>query len=239
MIPALLKVKANTNEVVSTLMLNYVAILFTSYLVNYPLKAPKAPMGMTVEIQEAAKLPLLYEGSRFNIGFIIAIAAAIFISIFFKYTSSGFEMRMQGNNQTFARYIGVNTEKRVLQSMFISGGLSGIGGVILVTGIQYRFVQDISPGYGFDGLTIALMAMFNAYGVIPISVLFGALRSGGLGMELATSVPSELSKVIQAIVILVMAAQTSFSDYIREIFYKAKIRKNLILDKDAKADHTE
>ena len=115
LIPAVLKVKANTNEVVSTLMLNYVAILFTSYLVNYPLKAPKAPMGMTVEIQEAAKLPLLYEGSRFNIGFIIAILAAIAISVFFKYSSSGYEMRMLGNNKNFARYIGIDTDKRVLQ----------------------------------------------------------------------------------------------------------------------------
>ena len=97
-------------------------------------------------------------------------------------------------------------------------------------------MQDISPGYGFDGLTIALMAMFNAYGVIPISVLFGALRSGGLGMELATSVPSELSKVIQAIVILVMAAQTSFSNYIKEMIYKIKLKKNPIEDEDAKCN---
>lgn len=224
-IPALLKVKTDTNEVVTTLMLNYVATLFTSYLVNHPLKAKGAPMGMTVEIQQAAKLPLLYAGSRFNAGFLLAIAAAILISFFFTYTTAGYEMRMQGQNPVFARYIGVDSKRRIIESMFISGGLSGIGGAILVLGIQYRFVQNISPGYGFDGLTIALMAAFNPYGVLPISLLFGALRSGSLSMELNTNVPSELNRVIQAVVILFMAAQSSFAGYFNDFLTRLNFRK--------------
>ncbi len=215
-VPAVLKVKTNTNEVVTTLMLNYIAKLFTSYLVNYPLKAQGAPLGMTETIQDAAKLPVLYQGTRFNIGFLIAVAAAILVALMFRHTAFGYEMRIQGENKTFGRYAGIDADKRLTQGMFLGGGLAGLGGAVLVLGIQYKFVQDISPGYGFDGLTIALMAAFNAYAVVPISVLFGALRAGGITMELSTSVPSELSEVIQAVVILFMAAQTSFAGSLHE-----------------------
>ena len=126
-IPAVLKVKANTNEVVTTLMLNYVATLFTSYLANYPLKAKGAPLGMTVEIQNAAKLPLLYQGSRFNYGFLLAILAAILVALLFKYTAAGYEMRMLGQNGAFSKYIGVNVGRRMIQGMFLGGGLAGGG----------------------------------------------------------------------------------------------------------------
>ncbi len=225
LIPATLKIKTGTNEVVTTLMLNYVAILFTSYLVNYPFKAPGAPLGMTVNIQKAARLPLLYPGSRFNVGFLLAIAACILVAVMFRYTGAGYEMRMLGRNSIFSKYIGVDVNARTLQCMFLGGGFAGIGGAALVLGIQYRFVQNISPGYGFDGLTIALMAGFSAIGVIPMAILFGALRSGGLTMELATSVPSELSKVIQAVIILFMAAQVSFSKYFTEFMTGLRHRR--------------
>ncbi|MDL2213931.1 ABC transporter permease [Clostridia bacterium OttesenSCG-928-O13] len=225
LIPAVLKIKTNTNEVVTTLMLNYVATLFTSYLVNYPFKADGAPLGMTEDIQKAARLPLLYSGSRFNVGFILAIVACILVAVMFRYTTAGYEMRMLGQNSIYSQYIGVNVNRRSLEGMFLGGGLAGIGGATLVLGIQYRFVQNISPGYGFDGLTIALMAGFSAIGVIPIAILFGALRSGGLAMELATSVPSELSKVIQAVVILFMAAQASFGKYFTEFMTRRRHRR--------------
>lgn len=221
-IPATLKVRCNTNEVVTTLMLNYLAQLFTSYLVNYPLKAEGSALGMTVNIQEAAKLPILYNGSRLNIGFLVAVAAAVLIAILFKHTSAGYEMRFSGENPNFARYIGINTDRRMIQGMFLGGGLAGMGGAILVLGIQYKFVQDISPGYGFDGLTIALMAAFNSYAVLPISILFGALRAGGVTMELNTNVPSELSQVIQATIILFIAAQVSFSGYLNDLIIKVR-----------------
>lgn len=224
-IPAALKVHTNTNEVVTTLMLNYVAKLFTSYLVNYPLKAEGAPLGMTENIQEAARLPVLYAGTRFNIGFLIAVAAAILVALMFKHTVLGYEMRIQGENKVFGRYVGINADRRLTQGMFLGGGLAGLGGAVLVLGIQYNFVQDISPGYGFDGLTIALMAAFNAYAVVPISILFGALRAGGITMELNTSVPSELSKVIQAVVILFMAAQAYFSGSLYELISRIGHRR--------------
>ncbi|MDR1193045.1 MAG: ABC transporter permease [Peptococcaceae bacterium] len=225
LIPAALKIKTDTNEVVTTLMLNYVATLLTSYLVNYPFKAPGAPLGMTEDIQKAARLPLLYSGSRFNIGFILAIAACVLVALMFRYTTMGYEMRMLGQNSVYSKYIGIDVSARMLQGMFLGGGLAGVGGATLVLGIQYRFVQNISPGYGFDGLTIALMAGFSAIGVIPMAILFGALRSGGLSMELATSVPSELSKVVQAIIILFMAAQVSLALYFTEFMTRLRHRR--------------
>ncbi|MBP3735451.1 MAG: ABC transporter permease [Lachnospiraceae bacterium] len=210
-IPAVLKVKTNTNEVVTTLMLNYIAKSFTSFLVNYPLKAPGSPLGQTNNILDAAKLPILFKGSRFNIGFIVAVLAAVAVAVMYRRSVMGYEMRVQGENKLFASYVGIDVNKRLTQGMFIGGGLAGLGGAVLVMGIQYKFVQGISPGYGFDGLTIALMAAFNAIAVIPIAILFGALRSGGLTMEMNTAVPSELGVVIQAVVILFMAARAPLS----------------------------
>ncbi|MFA7412599.1 MAG: ABC transporter permease [Tissierellaceae bacterium] len=226
MLPAVLRIKTGTNEVVTTLMLNYVAILFTSYLVNYPLKAPGAPIGMTNNIQTAAKLPVLYHGTRFNLGFLIAILAAILVYFYFKNTVRGYEMRLSGQNSEFASYLGIHVDKNIILSMFISGGLAGLGGAALVLGIQYRFVQGISPGYGFDGLTIGLMANFNALAVIPFAILFGAMRSGSLTMELLTNIPSELSSVIQALVILFMSSENSVTKYFKDFLEKREsIRK--------------
>lgn len=225
LLPAVLKVKTGTNVVVTTLMLNYVAKLFTSYLVNYPLKAAGTPIGMTEVVKESARLPVIYEGSRFNLGFVLAIIMAIMLFIYFRNTRGGYEMRMVGENPEFAEYTGIFAGRKILQSMFISGALAGIGGAVLVLGIQYKFVQNISPGYGFDGLTIALMAGFNSIVVLPISILFGALRSGGLSMELLTNVPSELSSVIQSIVILFLASKTSFTDYLEEFINRIRFNK--------------
>lgn len=218
LLPAVLKVRTNTNEVVTTLMLNYVAQLFTSYLANYPLKKKGSPLGMTNDIQKNARLFKLVKGTRFNVGFLLAVVICILIAILFRYTTAGFEMRVSGQNALFARYMGIQVDRRMEQGMFLGGGLCGIGGAILVLGIQYNFVQNISPGYGFDGLTIALMAANNSIAVIPVSVLFGALRYGSVKMELLTQIPAELSNVIQAVVILFMAARVAmqgrFSDYL-------------------------
>ncbi|MDN5343909.1 MAG: ral nucleoside transport system permease protein [Clostridia bacterium] len=211
--PAILKVKTGADEVVTTIMANYVAILFTSYLVNYPLKPASAPMGMTRDIMASAKLPLLYSLSRLNLGFVLALITIVLIWVFFKYSVRGYECRMMGQNINFARYAGLRVNNNIILAMLISGGLAGLAGAVQVLGVQYRFVQDFSPGYGFDGITVSLMAGNNPFGILPAAILFGAMRAGGLAMELATKIPSELSSVLQALIILFVTARGSIASY--------------------------
>jgi simple sugar transport system permease protein len=202
-----LKTKWNVDEVVTTMMGNYIAIHFTSYLANYPLKPPKAPIGSTDYVQESAQLPQFVPYSTLNAGFVIAIATAVVYWIFYRYTTTGYQMRTVGYNRLFARYAGMPSGRMILWAMFGSGALAGLAGCVEVLGVQYRFVQDMSPNYGFDGILVALLAMNSGPGIVLVAILFGALRSGGLGVERMTNVPSELSIVLTSVLILLVSSR--------------------------------
>lgn len=199
--------KTGADIVVITIMGNYIAQLFTGYLASYPLKLEGSPLSRTQDILGSAKLPLLYTTSRLNMGFIVALVLVALCYLYVRYTVGGYEMTLVGQNRRFARYIGVNAERRALGYMFASGGVSGVAGAVLVCGVQYYFMEGISKGYGFDGLTIALLSNSNPLAVIPLSILLAIFRSGSITMELSTSVPSELSNILQAILILFITAR--------------------------------
>jgi len=202
-----LNVKLKVNLVVTTIMANYLGILFTSYLANYPFKPPRAPIGSTTFVQDSARLYRFFDSSTLNAGFLIALAMLVVYALFFNYTKFGFEWKTIGLNRFFARYIGMNIHRQMLWAMFASGGFAGIAGAVEVLGVQGRFVQNMSPGYGYDGILVALLAGNSAPGILAVSILFGALRIGGIGVEQVTNVPSELSSVLRAIIILLVAAQ--------------------------------
>jgi ABC-type uncharacterized transport system permease subunit len=202
-----LKVRYKVDLVVTTIMANYVAILFTSYLANYPFKPPSAPIGSTAFLPDNTKLPQFFPFSTLNAGFIIAIVCLVLVWVLFKYTRIGFEWKTVGFNKTYASYIGMNIEKAMLSAMFLSGAFAGLAGAVEVLGVQGRFVQNMSPGYGYDGILVALLAGNTAPGVFAVALLFGTLRIGGIGMERVTNVPSELSQVLQSIIILLVAGQ--------------------------------
>lgn len=208
-----LKVKYNVNLVVTTIMGNYLAILFTSYLANYPFKPKTAPIGSTAFVQPEARLVQYFSYSTLNTGFIIALLALLTFWIFFEFSVRGYEWKTVGLNRTFANYIGINISQNMLWAMFVSGGLAGLGGVVEVLGVQGRFVQNMSPGYGYDGIFVALLAGNTAPGILMVSILFGALRIGGIGVEQVTNIPSELSQVLQAIIILLVAGQALFFQF--------------------------
>lgn len=209
------KVRFGADELVTTTLANYIAILFTTYLVAYPFKKPGAPLGMTYNIQDTAFLPRLVNSGRLNTGFILAIIVSILLWVLIKRMSLGFEFRMVGSNPRFSRYIGIPFRARQILAMGISGALAGLGGAVEVLGVQHRFIQDLSPGWGFDGILIALLASLNPIAVIPVGILFGALKGGGLGMEAATNVPSELSQVLQAIIVLLVAGNIGVRSLLR------------------------
>lgn len=209
--PGVLKARLNVDEIVTTIMLNYVAILLTSYLVNYPFRLPGLANAMSAEVAPQALLARLAPPSQLSTGFILAVVAAIVIAFLFKRLRLGFELRTVGDNPMFARWSGMPAAGVIEKVMFISGLLGGLAGAVQVLGVNYRFVANFSPGYGFTGIAIALLARNSPLGTLLAALLFGILRSGSSTMEIFTDVPRDLITVLEATVILFVALEFSLS----------------------------
>ncbi|MCT4594834.1 MAG: ABC transporter permease [Anaeromicrobium sp.] len=223
--PGVLKVKYNIDEVITTIMLNSVAILFTNYLVNYPFAASQGKMGGTDMISEAFKFTKLVRLSKLNTSIFYTALIAIFMYYLIKKTSFGYNFKMVGENGIFAKYAGVNNKKYMIRAMIISGALCGIAGAFEVYGVHYRFLQNISKGYAFDGMLIALIVRNNPVGIVLMSIFFAMLKTGSNSMEIATGIPSELILVIQSIIILFIAGENGF----KKIIKKRKLNKGKLV----------
>lgn len=224
-IPALLKVYYKIDEVITTIMLNSVAVLFTDYLVNYPFAASQGKMGGTNMVEESYRFSRLVRLSTLNTSIFIMGFIALIIYYLMQKTSTGYSFKMVGQNATFANYGGIHAKKQMIVAMLISGGLCGIAGVFEVLGTHYRFLQNISPGYAFDGMLIALIVKNNPLGVILMAVFFGALKTGSIAMESSTSIPSELVLVIQSIIILFIAGEAGFKSMVKNYFMKRSLQQ--------------
>ncbi|MBM3291281.1 ABC transporter permease [Candidatus Bathyarchaeota archaeon] len=207
LIPGILKNKFGAHEVITTMMLTYVAINFTGYLVNYPFKAP-GWVSQTLQIEKTAQLPRILPPTQLSASLIIAVLLAIIINYILQRTSFGYELRASGLNPLAAENGGINVKRTMLYAFIISGAFAGIGGAGEIMGVHYRFIEGFSPGYGFDGLAVALVGGLNPIGIIFAGLLFGALRSGGMLMSRATHVPLDIVTIIQALVIIFVAAPT-------------------------------
>jgi len=200
---------------ISTLLLNYVAVLFAGYLVSHPFqdKSGSAALAQTTMLNQAAWLPKLFPGMSVNLGFVIAIVFAIILFIILRFTSAGYEVRMLGYNPFFAEYGGINKIKVLLYSMFSSGGIAGLAGTVEVLGSQYRYVEGslTVPGYAWTGLMAALLANSNPLGTAVAAILLAALQTGAMGMERNTEVPLEIASVIQGVLILFVTAKITIN----------------------------
>ncbi len=201
-----LKVRFGASEIVTTIMLNFIAIIGTGYLVTGPMIEEVGKFPQTAKIGEVAWLPRFLPPTRLHIGFIIAIVLAFAIYVLIYRTSTGYAIRAVGANPEAARYAGINVNANILLVMAISGGAAGLAGGIEVAGITYRLYQQISPGYGFTAIAVALLANNHPIGVIFTGILFGALSSGSEVMQMNAKVPSVLVFAIQGIVILSVVA---------------------------------
>jgi len=216
MLAAYLKNRFGASEVVTTIMLNYIAVYITGYLVTGPMIETKGLFAQTPKISESAWLPRFLPPTRLHIGFILAIVFCIVLYILVFKTSVGFAIRAVGFNPDAARYASINVRSNILLAMAISGGAAGLGGAVEVAGISYRLYQLISPGYGFDGIAVSLLVGNNPLGVIFSGILFGALRSGAEVMQLSAKVPSVLVFAIQGLVILSVVATGAYRAVVRE-----------------------
>ena len=206
MLAAFLKNRFGANEVVTTIMLNYIAIFFTGFLVTGPMIETKGLFPQTPKISEAAWLPRILPPTRLHVGFIIALVLAVLLYILIFKTTTGYTLRAVGTNPEAARYAGINVKRNILLAMAISGGAAGLAGAVEIAAISYRLYQLISPGFGFDGIAVSLLVNNNPLGIIFSGFLFGALRSGAEVMMMNAKVPSVLVSMIQGLVILSVVA---------------------------------
>lgn len=206
LIPGYLKARLRVDEVVTTIMLNYVAIEFTSYMVQSgPFFVPGMANAMSETVAKQAQLPRLVERSQFNSSFFLALACVAAVIFVMQRTRLGYEARITGDNPLFARWSGIPVGGTILRVMFASGLLGGLAGAGQVLGVHYNFTARFSRGFGFDGLTIALLARNSPAGVLIGALLFGVLRSGSTPIEVFTDVPIDLIDIVQALIIFFVA----------------------------------
>lgn len=204
-IPAVLKAKLDAHEVITTMMLSYVALYLTSYMVNYPFKAP-GWVAQTPFIASAAELPRILPPTQLSGSIILALIMVGITAFILQKTTLGYEIRAIGLNSTAARSGGISVKKGMILALVISGLLAGLGGAGEILGVERRYIDGFSPGYGWDGLAVALIGGLNPFGVVLASILVGALRSGGMVMNRVTGVPLDVIYLIQSLVVLFAAA---------------------------------
>lgn len=210
----LLRVRSGVDEVMSTLMSNYVVVLFTHYLASYPFKDPARWTGTTPSIHKTARLPTLLPSTDLTWGLLLVIAAVLGVYWLYR-TRLGYEWRMVGLNPGFAHAAGIPVQRRQLSAMALSGFISGCAGGFLVLATQHRFWTEIGLGLGWDAILMTLIANHHPYAVAGWSLFYSVMLNGALGMEQATGVPSELSKVVIAAIILAIVARTGLQDLLR------------------------
>jgi len=203
-IAALLKVKMKINEVIVTIMLNYLAVYFVNYLVMNPFKAE----GMTARtnyISESAVIPSIIRNTRLNYGIFLAIAVALIFLFILKRTIMGYELRSVGLNPSAAENAGIAAAKYIYIAMFLSGAVAGIGGAVEVLGVHKYYISNMTVKYGYDGIAVSVMGGNSPIGILISAVVFGALKAGASNMNRMTHIPSEFISVLQALVIIFVA----------------------------------
>ncbi|MGD9098917.1 MAG: hypothetical protein PVF45_00455 [Anaerolineae bacterium] len=205
-VPGFLKAKVGAHEVINTIMFNYIAFKLAEWLLNGPMEYVEGT-ARTREIAPTATLPrFLPHPIRFNWGFFVAIAAAVFVWWLLWKTVWGFELRTVGANPNAAEYGGMSVAKNYVLAMFLSGGLAGLAGATQVMGITHNVALGFSAGYGFDSIALALLGKSHPLGVTLAALLFGFLRAGGTRMMSIASIPIEIVSIVQSMVIIFIAA---------------------------------
>lgn len=206
-IPGLLKAKTGANEVINTIMMNYIAFRLSEYLLTGFLKDPTKSHPISATVEKAAWLPRLFPSpNRFHVGFFIALAMAVLVYILLFKTTWGFQLRTVGLNPNAARYSGMSIVKSTVIAMSLSGALAGLAGAVEVLGVNRNLGVAFSSGYGFDSIALALLGNSHPVGVVLASLLFGFLRNGALRMQLAAGIPIDIISIMQAAILAFIAA---------------------------------
>ena len=232
-IPGLLKAKFGAHEVITTIMMNFIAVALVSYFTQYYYKAPGDPIMQTVPIGDSAQIPRL---SAFipgvpahvpiNMAFVLAIVACVFVYVFLWRTKWGFEIRATGASPSAAEYGGISTGRQIVVAMAVSGALAGMVAINEVLGYRYRYYDGFSANYGFTGIAVALLGRNHPVGVFLAALLFGGLIRGGIFVDaFSEKVSKDIVEVLQAVVILFVAAFMGSEALLRTMFSRLGLSK--------------
>ena len=202
-VAAVLRARFRVLEVISTILLNFVALDLVGYLVRGPLQEPLHiyPQSPTIPIE--ARLPRILPASRLHVGFLIAIATAGIAWWILRFTAAGFRLRAVGANPEAARVAGeIDVGRTTSRAFIVSGVVAGLAGAIELTGVTFALYENISPGYGYTGIAVALLARLDPFAVVASGLLFGALEAGAAAMQRDAGVPSVVVSIVEALIIL-------------------------------------
>jgi simple sugar transport system permease protein len=200
------------NETITTLMMNYIAILFVSHLYHGPWRDPEGyGFPGTAQFPPIARLPRIF--GRVHLGLVFAFIAAAVLWFVLQRTKWGFELRITGENPTAARYIGINIPRDILLVMLISGALCGLAGACEVTGVMHRLQQGLAVGYGYTAIIVAWMSQLNPWGVLVVAFLLAALLVGGDQIQMAMGLPAAMGLVLQGALLFPMLGGSLFAEY--------------------------
>ncbi|MEO9171326.1 MAG: ABC transporter permease [Candidatus Baltobacteraceae bacterium] len=202
-----MKARFNANEVISTLMLNFVAASLTLELAGGPLRGPVASGAETAWLPNAYWLPTLISHTRLSTGILVALAVAVALHFVFSRTVFGYELRATGEAPEAARRNGINIARITWLSLALSGAIAGMGGAAIVTGELHRFNTQLSPGYGFTAIAVALVGDLRPLWICVAAFGFGILEAGGLSMQASVQVPKDAIHVIEGLIVLILAAR--------------------------------
>ena len=200
-LPGLLKARRGVHEVISTIMLNFVALDIANYLITHNMRDPGSQNPQTVEIAPSAMLTPLIPHTALTAGLLLAILAALAVTLLIRYTALGYAIRAVGLGAEAARAAGIAVPRTLVVTMALSGALAGLAGAVEVLGVQHRYAGGIAASYGFDGIAVALLGGLGGIGVVLSALFFGGLASGSSYMESLTNVPAPISVIVQAVVI--------------------------------------
>ncbi len=222
-----LKVYSGAHEVITTIMLNFIALRFVDYLLrNPPIQNPGRTDPVSRTVLESAALPKLLAwidpSLRIDFSIVLALLGTVFIAWFVGRSVLGFEIRITGTNQQAARVAGVNVGKVIVLAMVISGGLAGLAGATLTLGVLGRATPDFTGGLGFEAIAVALLGRLHPLGVLFSGILFGALVAGGRHMQAVAGVSIDLIGIIQAVVLVCIAAPMLIQTFYPFLFRKGK-----------------
>lgn len=213
-VPVLLKTRMNVDEVVTTLLLNFVVILMVGYLIEGPWRDPQA-MGwpQAASIVDEGVLPPLFAKGRLHAGLIVALAAALLVWVMMRMTVQGFEIRAVGHNAKAAEFAGIPVGRTIVITALLSGGLAGMAGVSEVAGLKGYLTLDLSPGFGYTGIAVAMLAQLHPLAVVPAAIFLSAMFVGADAMSRAVNIPTYLADVMVGISVLAMLVTAMLAQY--------------------------
>lgn len=204
MLIAWLKNRFGANEIITAIMLNSIIQNVTSHLANGPLKVDGV-VAQTERIQSKFELPDLITSPELSSGLLIVLILSLAMYLFFRNTRLGYQMRALGQNRDAAQTAGIPAKTRMLQVMFLSGAVAGLAGAVLVMGVNHRFIDGFSSGYGWDGIAVASLGGLHVLGNVASSLLFGVFLAGAMAVNRQANIPYDFIRVIEAVIVLTMA----------------------------------